>query len=140
MEDGSSLPLWGIIILFMLFLLNGIFYGFAAAVQNLSEGELQRRALEGDKKAIKLLEFMNHPSQYVNAIPLMVISSGFDSGSDPSGSPRYSYLPQDRKLQPGALCLQMAWGSIVFFKYTLPGYHVCYLDRKACGKTFWHHS
>ncbi|MBS5197572.1 MAG: HlyC/CorC family transporter [Clostridiales bacterium] len=81
MEDGSSLPLWGIIILFMLFLLNGIFYGFAAAVQNLSEGELQRRALEGDKKAIKLLEFMNHPSQYVNAIPLMVISSGICFGT-----------------------------------------------------------
>ena len=81
MEDGSSLPLWGIIILFMLFLLNGVFYGFAAAVQNLSEGELQRRALEGDKKAVKLLEFMNHPSPYVNAIPLMVISSGICFGT-----------------------------------------------------------
>ncbi len=81
MEDGSSLPLWGFFILFILLWLNGIFYGFAAAVQNLSEGEVQRRAQEGDKKAEKLLSFINRPFQYVNAIPLMVVSSGICFGT-----------------------------------------------------------
>lgn len=81
MDDGSSLPLWGIIIMFLMLWLNGIFYGFAAAVQNLSEGEIERRALEGDKKSVKLLKLMQKPFQYVNAIPLMVMACGICFGS-----------------------------------------------------------
>ena len=66
MEDGSSLPLWGVLILLTLLGLNGIFYGFSAAVKNLSESEIQKQALDGNKKAILLKKLMEHPVQYVN--------------------------------------------------------------------------
>jgi putative hemolysin len=81
MEDGSRLPLWGFLILILLLWLNGIFYGFAAAIQNLSESEVARRAQEGDKKSKELLELLNHPLQYVNTIPLIVTASGVCFGA-----------------------------------------------------------
>ena len=52
MESGSSMPLAGFVILLLLLWLNGIFYGFSAAVHNLSENEVEKRAQEGDKKAV----------------------------------------------------------------------------------------
>ena len=39
MEDGSSMPLWGLFVLLLLLWLNGIFYGFAAALRNISEND-----------------------------------------------------------------------------------------------------
>lgn len=81
MDDGSRLPLWGLFILFLLLWLNGIFYGFAAAVRNLSENEVEKRAQEGNKKSIRLLALMNKPAQFVNAIPLIVTASGVCFGT-----------------------------------------------------------
>ena len=81
MEDGSSLPLWGLIILFFLLWLNGILYGFAAALQNLSENDVEKKAEEGDQKSIRLLKLIRQPSRYVNAIPLMVMASGVSVGA-----------------------------------------------------------
>ena len=46
MEDGSRLPLAGCVILLLLLWLNGIFYGFSAAVHNLSGSEVEKRAQE----------------------------------------------------------------------------------------------
>lgn len=42
MDDGSRSPLAGLIVLVMLILLNGILYGFAAAVRNLNQSEIQK--------------------------------------------------------------------------------------------------
>lgn len=81
MEDGSSLPLWGAVILLLLLGLNGIFYGFSAAVKNLSESEIQKQAMDGNKKAILLKKMLDHPVQYVNAIPLIVTASGISIGA-----------------------------------------------------------
>ena len=71
MESGSSMPLAGFVILLLLLWLNGIFYGFSAAVHNLSENEVEKRAQEGDKKAVFLLSLINNPVSFVNAIPLI---------------------------------------------------------------------
>lgn len=81
MEDGSSMPLWGAVLLLLLLGLNGIFYGFAAALRNLSENEIEKRAADGDKKAQLLKSFMDNPSQFVNAIPLIVMTSGICFGT-----------------------------------------------------------
>lgn len=81
MEDGSSMPLWGIVVLFLLLWLNGIFYGFAAALRNLSESETEKKAAEGDKNAILLKSFVDNPSRFVNAIPLVVMTSGICFGT-----------------------------------------------------------
>ncbi|MDO4337626.1 MAG: hemolysin family protein [Eubacteriales bacterium] len=81
MEDGSSLPLWGIVILLLLLWLNGIFYGFAAAIKNVSENDILKRAQEGDKKAALLIDLLDKPVQFVNAIPLIVTASGICIGA-----------------------------------------------------------
>ncbi|RHQ92994.1 HlyC/CorC family transporter [Ruminococcus sp. AF21-42] len=81
MEDGSSMPLWGLLILLLLLWLNGIFYGFAAAVRNISESDTQKRADEGDENAKKLLALIDKPAQFVNAIPLIVMASGICFGT-----------------------------------------------------------
>lgn len=81
MEDGSSLPIWGCLILILLLWLNGIFYGFSAALRNLSENEILKKAMDGNKKAILLKKMLDHPIQYVNAIPLMVTASGISIGA-----------------------------------------------------------
>ena len=75
MEDGSSMPLWGLLILLLLLWLNGIFYGFSAAVRNISESDTQKRADEGDENAKKLLALIDKPAQFDNAIPLIVMAS-----------------------------------------------------------------
>lgn len=51
MDDGSRSPLAGLIVLVILILLNGILYGFAAAVRNLNQSEIQKMAEEGNKKS-----------------------------------------------------------------------------------------
>lgn len=80
MEDGSSLPIWGLLILFLLLWLNGIFYGFSAAIKNLSENEILKQAMDGNKKAIMLKKMLDRPVQFVNAIPLIVTASGISIG------------------------------------------------------------
>ena len=80
MDDGSRWPLGGLIVLILLILLNGIFYGFAAAVRNLSQSEIQKMAEEGNKKAILLKRLLEEPVRYVNAIPLIVTASGIFMG------------------------------------------------------------
>lgn len=80
MDDGSRWPLWGLIILALLILLNGIFYGFAAAVRNISQTEILKMAAESDKKAGLLKKLLDEPARYVNAIPLIVTASGIFIG------------------------------------------------------------
>ncbi len=80
MEDGSTLPILGLLVLFLLLWVDGIFYGFAAAVRNISENEIMKKAEEGDKKAKLLVSLLDQPLQYVNAIPLIVITSGICTG------------------------------------------------------------
>ncbi len=80
MEDGSHVPIVGLLILLVLFWVVGIFYGFAAAVRNLSESEIMKKALEGNEKAKILSEMLEKPLPFVNAIPLMVITSGIWTG------------------------------------------------------------
>ena len=72
MDDGSRWPLPGLVVLLLLFIINGIFYGFAAAVRNISENEIDKKAEEGDPKAKLLKELLEDPVRYVNAIPLIV--------------------------------------------------------------------
>ena len=81
MEDGSCLPLVGCVILLLLLWLNGIFYGFSAAVHNLSGSEVEKRAQDGDNKSVRLLSLINDPVSFVNAIPLIVMASGVSFGA-----------------------------------------------------------
>ena len=67
--DDSNGPLWALIFFVLFIIINGILYGFGAAVQKINENEIEKKALEDhDKKSVWLLKVMNHPVSIVNTI------------------------------------------------------------------------
>lgn len=69
MEDPG--PMVGIIF-FILLLADMFLYGFGAAISNLNEKEVERRAEEDkDVKSAKLLKIMGHPERYVSTVQLI---------------------------------------------------------------------
>lgn len=73
MDDGSS-PLWALTVFALFIVVNGIMYGFGAAIQKVSESEMERRALEQkDKKSQWLLKVIQHPGAIVNTISTTAI-------------------------------------------------------------------
>lgn len=69
MESGDS-PVAGCIIFLIFIIFNGIFYGFGSAIQHINEGDVEKKAEEGDKKSILLLKMLNYPSDLINTIQL----------------------------------------------------------------------
>lgn len=71
MKDGS--PLGGLAVFFVLLILHAILYGYGAALQNLADSSVEKKAEEGDARAKKLLMVMEEPARFVNTL-LMVIT------------------------------------------------------------------
>lgn len=67
MEDGGS-PQIGLIILLLLFVVQWMLYGFWGALGELNEGNLEKMAQEGDKKAKLLLRFLEGPVSSIHII------------------------------------------------------------------------
>lgn len=61
MDDGGS-PLIGLIVFLILLLLDAVFYGFMAAVDNLNDSQIDRKVEEGNRKAIWLHRILDDPS------------------------------------------------------------------------------
>ncbi len=74
MEEGS--PIWGLIVLGLLVILLAIVSGFGAAIQNVNESELEKKAEDGDKKAGKAQKIAGHPNDFINMMltTVMIIS------------------------------------------------------------------
>ena len=74
MEEGS--PIWGLIVLGLLVILLAIVSGFGAAIQNVNESELEKKAEDGDKKAGKAQKIAAHPNDFINMMltTVMIIS------------------------------------------------------------------
>lgn len=69
MEDPG--PMVGIVF-FVLLLMDMFMYGFGAAISNLNDKEVERRAEEEkDEKSRRLLKIMEHPERYVSAVQLI---------------------------------------------------------------------
>lgn len=68
MDDGSSLI--GALIVFVAFILvNGSLYGFGAAIQKVSEADVEKKASEqNDRKSQWILEIMANPAAIINTI------------------------------------------------------------------------
>lgn len=63
MDDGGS-PIWALTVFILFIMINGILYGFGAAVQKISENELEKRTKEeGDKKAQWILKLWKIPAR-----------------------------------------------------------------------------
>ncbi|MEG0215155.1 MAG: hemolysin family protein, partial [Hungatella sp.] len=69
MDDGHS-PL-SIIIFIGFVLLEAVFYGFGAAIQNVNVNNLEKEMGDGNRKAQKLLRIVNRPTGFVNTIQIM---------------------------------------------------------------------
>lgn len=66
-------PSAGILIFILLILFDFIFYSFSAAIQNLNENDVEKKATEDkDKKSIRLLQLMEDPNRYVNTLQVVV--------------------------------------------------------------------
>ncbi len=80
MDDGIS-PLVGCIIFFIFIILNGIAYGFGAAIQQVNENDVKKEAAEGDKRSVCLLRMLEQPAALINTIlvisTLLSIISGY---------------------------------------------------------------
>lgn len=79
MDDGN--PLIRVIIFIAFIVLDAIFYGFGAAIQNLNASELEEQMEEGNEKAGKLLHIVNSPARFVNTIQLTTNLIGMMTGA-----------------------------------------------------------
>ncbi len=80
MEGNINISPWGIAIIIVLLVITGIFYGFSAALQNISENDTVKRALDGEKKAVRIKRLIDQPWRYINVIPLLVTALGIICG------------------------------------------------------------
>ncbi len=80
MEGNITISPWGIAIIIVLLVITGIFYGFSAALQNISENETVKKALDGNKKAVRISRLIEQPWRYINVIPLLVTAVGILCG------------------------------------------------------------
>lgn len=79
MDDGNPLPSVAIFLLFIL--LDAIFYGFGAAIQNVNTNDLEHQMEEGSDKARKLLHIVNRPTRFVNTIQVSTNLIGIVTGA-----------------------------------------------------------
>ena len=76
MDDGG--PTASYILLILLLLADMIFYGFSAAVKELSAKELLEETAEAkSKKTVRLCKIMERPERYINTIQLVATFSNF---------------------------------------------------------------
>ncbi len=79
MDDGN--PLICVIIFIAFIVLDAIFYGFGAAIQNVNTGELEHQMEEGSEKARRLLHIVNRPTRFVNTIQITTNLIGMVTGA-----------------------------------------------------------
>lgn len=79
MDDGN--PLIRVIIFIAFIVLDAIFYGFGAAIQNVNTTELEHQMEEGSEKAAKLLHIVNRPTRFVNTIQITTNLIGMVTGA-----------------------------------------------------------
>lgn len=71
MDDGGS-PVIGLIVFFGLLVLNGIFYGFLTALEEITENQVEKKAETGWKHAEWLLKILDSPYKTRHAIQIMI--------------------------------------------------------------------
>lgn len=79
MDDGN--PLLRVIIFIAFIVLDAIFYGFGAAIQNVNSSELEHQMENGSEKARKLLHIVNRPTRFVNTIQITTNLIGMVTGA-----------------------------------------------------------
>lgn len=70
-----------LIILLLLILINAFFAGAEMAIVSIDKKKIRRRAKEGDKKAIILLDVLKQPSKFLSTIQVGITFAGFFSSA-----------------------------------------------------------
>lgn len=70
MEDGSMLA--GAAVIIILLVIKGIISNAKAAINYVNEGNVKKRADDGDEESIMLLELMDKPESYIFAIDVII--------------------------------------------------------------------
>lgn len=70
MDDGGSTVI-GLIIFFVLLILDGIFYGFLTALEEITESQIEKRKEEGNRHAAWLLKVLDSPYKIRHTIQIM---------------------------------------------------------------------
>lgn len=74
MDDGAS-PTRGLLIFLLLILIDFVIFGFRAAMRNLNDAAVEKRARDGDKKAVLLQKYMNQSERYSQVCQLLLLFS-----------------------------------------------------------------
>lgn len=78
MDDSS--PLWGIIVLGLFIILNGIFHACGSALDHVRESDLEKRVEVGDKKAQKILAVLESPYRFQDSLQTVTTLFGLVNG------------------------------------------------------------
>lgn len=78
--DYVSSPLVGAAVFFALVIIEILFYGFSAAIQELNGQEVNDRAQEGDKRAAKLRRLKECPERFINTVQMVSVFTGIVFG------------------------------------------------------------
>lgn len=70
--DDSESPYIGLFLLLLFLLLQTVFYGFTAALENQNEGNLEKYAQDGSKKASILLKLLNQPFSSIHTMQFFI--------------------------------------------------------------------
>ena len=66
----DSSPAYSIILFIVFICISIMMYGFGAAVKNLNEAEILKKAEAGNRKAVKLMKVIDSPVRFINTIQL----------------------------------------------------------------------
>lgn len=81
MADGAGSTLLELLVVFILILVNAFFAGTEMAVITLNDAKIRKMSEDGDKKAKKVLKFIENPGSFLSTIQVGVTFAGFLSSA-----------------------------------------------------------
>lgn len=78
MEEGN--PILGFVWFVVFLILNAVLYGFSAAIQSISEKDLEKQAEEGRQSAKRILKIKEKPEKLINTIQVSSIGMAMAVG------------------------------------------------------------
>lgn len=123
MDDGGS-PVIGLIIFFILLIINGILYGFLTALEEITESQIEKQQEEGNRHAAWLLKVLDSPYKTRHAIQIIVtfisVIFGIYQVRLFGGMLMQSFLEEDAQVYLRFLCYAGA-AIIGIFIFTVVG-------------------
>ncbi|MFV0528071.1 MAG: hemolysin family protein [Lachnospiraceae bacterium] len=129
MEDSSS-PYWGIVFFALFVIINGMFYGFLAALQKTDREQFTEDTIQDNKKARRIGSFVRAPLLIYNTAIVVTFTFALVFGGIFIRS--FSAILTEHMPQPLAFCIVVLAAMIVFvlFGVSLPRkISACYHEK-----------